>query len=122
MVGSASLQSVLDNYAVLPAVWDEAQTWKLDREIRAHIIGVATQIRSFDFLFGVSVGNLLLHHTDNLSKSLQQATLSAAEGQKLAKLTLEIFKSLRNEEQFDAFFTNIILLQKQFEVDEPALP
>ena len=42
----------------------------------------------FDFFFGVSLGALILRHSDNLSKSLRHKTLSAAEGQHIAKLTL----------------------------------
>ena len=92
-VRAASLQSVLDNYQVLLEVWDDALVSKIDGEMRARIIGVDTQMHRFDFLFGVSLGNLLLRHTDNLSKSLQKKSLSAAEGQRLARLTLDVLKS-----------------------------
>ena len=121
-VRAASLKSVLDNYGVLQALWDEAQSWRLDSEMRARIIGVATQMQSFEFVFGVSLGNLLLHHTDNLSKSLQQSTLSAAEGQRLAKLTLEVLESLRRQDQFDTFFARVLIHQKEFDIDEPTVP
>ena len=107
---AASLQSVLDNYEVLFGVWSDALDSKLDGEMRARIIGVDTHMHAFDFLFGVSLGNLLLRHTDNLSKSLQQISLSAAEGQRLAKLTLDVLKSLRDEENFilASFKTKIV--------------
>ena len=59
-VRAASLQSVLDNYEVLFRVWNDALSSKLDFEMRARIIGVDSQMRSFEFLFGVSLGNLLL--------------------------------------------------------------
>ena len=59
-VHAASLKSVLDNYGVLQTLWDEAQSWRLESEMRARIIGVAYQTQSFEFLFGVCVGKLLL--------------------------------------------------------------
>ena len=74
-VRAASLQSVLDNYEVLFGVWEESKESQVDSEIRARVIGVEAQMQSFDFLFGVSLGALILNHTDNLSKSLQQKTL-----------------------------------------------
>ena len=79
MVCAASLQSVLDNFQVLLDVW-EACSWKPDSKMKVHIIGVATQMQKFNFLFGDSLGSLLLHHTDNLSASLQKKSLSATEG------------------------------------------
>lgn len=48
----------------------------------------------FDFLFGVSLGALILTHSDNLSKTLQHKVMSAAEGQHIAQLTLSVLKSL----------------------------
>ena len=79
-VCAASLQSVVDNYEVLFGVWNEAQSSHLDGDMRARIIGVETQIHTFDFFFGIYLGNLLLRHTDNLSKTLRLKSLSAAEG------------------------------------------
>lgn len=69
---------------------------QVDVEMRARIIGVNIQMctTTFDFLFGVSFGNLLLCHNGNLSKI---KSLSAAEGQRVAKLTLDVLQSLRNE-------------------------
>ena len=119
---AASLQSVLDNYEVLLGVWKEAQSLQLDGEMRARIIGVDTHMHTFDFLVGISLGNLLLRHTDNLSKTLQQKSLSAAEGQRLAKLTLYVLQSLRDEDHFKNFYAQVLLDQVPFKVDAPTLP
>ena len=121
-VRAASLQSVLDNYEVLFGVWKEAQSLQLDGEMRARIIGVDTHIHTFDFLFGISLGNLLLRHTDNLIKTLQQKSLSAAEGQRLAKLTLYVLQSLCDEDHFKNFYAQVLLDQVRFKVDAPTLP
>jgi len=79
-VRAASLQSILDNYEVLLGVWEETQESSLDSETRARIVGVEAQMGKFDFLFGVSLGALILFHSDNLSKMLQHKSMSAAEG------------------------------------------
>ena len=37
-------------------------------------------MEKFEFLFGVVLGARILKHTDNLSKTLQSPSLTAAEG------------------------------------------
>ena len=80
----------------------------LDSEIKARIIGVEAQMNDFNFLFGVSLGALILTHSDNLSKALQKSSMSASEGQYLAKLALDVLKSLRQPDQFTLFFQRIL--------------
>ncbi len=58
---------MLDNYEILLGVWKEAQEGHLDSEIRARVIRVEAQMLTFDFLFGVSLGSLILRHSDNRS-------------------------------------------------------
>lgn len=56
-----SLQSLLDNYEVLFGVWNDVLlSSNLDSEMKARIIGVNTQMHTFDFLFGISLENILL--------------------------------------------------------------
>jgi len=110
-VRAASLQSVIDNYNVLLGVWEESKESSLDSEMKFRIIGVESQMLKFDFLFGVFLGALILRHGDNLSKSLQHESMSAAEGQQIAKLTLDVIKSLRTPENFQSFFERVILHQ-----------
>ena len=59
-VRAASLQSILHNYEVLLTVWKESQESPLDSETRARIVGVEAQMANFNFLFGVSLGTLIL--------------------------------------------------------------
>ena len=119
IVRAASLQSVLDNYEVLFGVWKKVPGLQLDGEMRARIIGVDTHMHTYDFFFGISLWNLLLHHTDNLSKTLQQKSLSAAEGQRRAKLTLYVLQSLHDEDQFKNFYAQVLLDQVRFKLDAP---
>ena len=121
-VRAASLQSVIDNYEVLLLVWQEALDGSLDGEMRARIIGVETQMMTFDFLFGVCLGSLILRHSDNLSKTLQHKTLSAAEGQHIAKLTVGVLQSIRSDEHFGTFYQRVIQDQSRFGVADPRLP
>ena len=121
-VRAASLQSILDNYEILLNVWEEALESSLDSETRARIVGVEAQMAKFDFLYGVSLGALVLSHSDNLSKTLQHKSMSAAEGQHIAQLTLNVLKSLRNQEKFQLFYQRILLDQQRFAISAPALP
>ena len=95
---------------------------QLDSEMRARIVGVNGQMQTFNFLFGISLGNFLLRSTDNLSKTLQLKSLSAAEGQRLATLTLKVLQSLRHENKFKLFYSKVLQDQVQFDVQPPSLP
>lgn len=58
-------------------------------------MGVLSGMTSFDFLIGVLLGELLFRHCDNLNKALQSSHLSAAEGQKVAAMTVKTLESVR---------------------------
>ena len=85
---------------MLLSLWEECKDSKLDSKTRTRIIGVETQMLTFNFLFGVSLGALILSHSDNLM-TLQHVSLSAAEGQHMAKLTLQVLKSICQADKFD---------------------
>ena len=69
-----------------------------DTETKARINGVSAQMKTFDFLFGVVLGEILLHHSDNLSKTLQKKTISTAEGQQVGRMVIDTLHGLRTEE------------------------
>ena len=121
-VRAATLQSVIDNYEVLLQVWQEALDGSLDGEMRARIIGVEAQMMKFDFLFGVCLGSLILRHSDNLSKTLQHKTLSAAEGQRIAKLTVSVLQKICSDDNVAAFYQRVIQEQTRFGVADPCVP
>ena len=85
-------------------LWDESLETVRETEMKARIQGVAAQMKKFEFFFGVSLGLLILRHTDNLSRTMQRADMSAAEGQEVMCLTLSTLKSLRNDFSFDQFW------------------
>ena len=59
-----------------------------DPAIKGRIIGVQFQFKTLRYLFGVALGQLILRHSDNLSKTLQSSKLSAAVGQRIALMTV----------------------------------
>ena len=70
-VRADSLASIIENYSSLQSTWDEVVDITRDSEIKARIIGVAAQMKTFEFAFAVHLAEMLLRHTDNLSKTLQ---------------------------------------------------
>ena len=55
----------------------------------------------FDFYFGVSLGEMIFQHCDNLSRTLQTGDISVAEGQQIATMTCNTLMGVRSEPNFD---------------------
>ena len=122
-VRAASLKSIQTNYSTLQQCLESfTELAKNDREMSAKCNGVRSQLANFDFLFGVSLGAKVLSLADNLSKSLQSATLSASEGQAIAKATVDALLLLRTDSSFEAFWSSVMELQQSNDVPEPQLP
>ena len=62
----------MKNYSVLQELWDQAISIVCDTETISRIRGIDAHMRTFDFFFGLVLGECLLHHTDNLSRTLQK--------------------------------------------------
>ena len=75
-------------------LWEEALEVATDSEVGAKIVGVQTTMTKFEYLFGVILGECILNHTDNLSKTLQNPSLTASEGQFIAELTCQTLEKL----------------------------
>jgi len=120
-VRADSLMSIIENYAELLDTWDNAYEAARGSETKARIQGVAAQMNNFDFFFGVFLCEIVLRHTDNLSKTLQSKVCSAAEGQKLADLVVKTLQAIRNEDSFDLFWLKVLKSAESFEF-EPELP
>ena len=93
-----------------------------DTETKARIIGVKSQMHTFKYFFGVHLEQLILGHSDNLSKTLQRRDISAAEGQQVTEMTVKTLLSIRSDEKFNLFWQNIISLAESLDVSEPRLP
>jgi len=86
-----ALASVISNYDILLSTWDEAVEVVSDKECKARSTGVAAQMRKFEFAFGAILGEMILRHSDNFSQCLQKKTISATEGQHVAKMVFFFF-------------------------------
>ena len=120
-VRAQALQSIIANYKVLQILWEESLDFVKDTEMRSRTQGISARMTSFDFFFGVSLGELLLKHSDNLSKTLQASSMSAAEGQKIADMTVHTLQSIRSDENFLLFWRRIKEKASNLEVDDPVL-
>lgn len=120
-VKAEALQSILSNYEVLQELWTNSLDVR-DTEMRVRILGVASQMTRFNFYFGVSLGNLILRHSDNLSRTLQKTEISAAEGQEVATMTLQTLKTLRSDTNFKLFWEKVTKMAEKEEVLEPEVP
>ena len=121
-VRAACLQSVIDNWKVLQELWEECLESKLEREIRAQIIGVNDQITTFEYDFGIKLGSLLLRHSDNLPKALQKINLSAAEGQSIASLTVKTLEKMQTDDSYHLFWERCNKEAKDLKIGEAVLP
>ena len=116
-----ALKSILDNFNVLLELWTVSLEHVKGTEMKARIHGVSAQMMKFDFFFGISLGLLILRHSDNLSKTLQKADMSAA-GQVLTAMTIATLRSLRTDDCFDQFLEKITTSAEDLDISKPTLP
>ena len=121
-VRADALQSILLNYEVLQLLWEDSLEVVKEAEMRSRIVGVSTCMKTFDFFFGVVLGEMLLRHSDNLSRTLQSTHLSAAEGQTVAAMTVQTLQSLRSEQNFRHFWSTTVQKAKDLCIHDPVLP
>ncbi len=121
-VRADALASVTSNFQVLQQTWEESIEAVCDTETKPRIRGISNVMSTLDYLYGNVLGEMLLKHADYFSRSLQTRTLSAAEGQQIAKMTIQTLKSLRTDSSFDLFWSKIRKKAADLDVDEPQLP
>ena len=103
-------------------LWEESLCHIKDFDIKCRIRGVSSYMETFDFLFGELIGELLLCHSDNLSKTLQSKDISAAEAQQIVFMTLKTLEDMKTEERFSAFWISAVKIAEDFGVNDPRLP
>ncbi len=121
-VRAQALISISDNYETLRDTWYVANQESKDSEMRARISGVAKQMESFDFLFGIELGQKVLCMADNLSSTLRGSKVSACDGQSVVKMTFTALQTIRSDEGFSLFWKLVEQKQLKLDVDEPKLP
>ena len=90
-------------------------------EIKARIQGVSNQINT-KFYFSLTLAEMILRHTDNLSKTLQNPELASIQAHEIAMLTVKILQSIHTEANFDLFWEKVELERKQLGAGDPCLP
>ena len=68
------------------------------------------------------LGEFILKHSDNLSKTLQSRDMSAAEAQQIAEMTVSTLQSVRNAKKFELFWTKVTKMASDVDVNDPILP
>lgn len=107
-VQADSLASVIANYNNIQELWESALYSSLDSEMKARIHGVDSQMQTFRFFFCLLLSEMILRHTEKLSQTLQQPSLSSIEGHAVAMLTIETLKGLRTDNNFISFGKRLI--------------
>lgn len=90
-----------------------------DTEMKARIRGLQV---TFQLLFGLLLSEMILRHTDKLSKTLQNPELSSTEGHEIAILTVKTLERVLSDSDFDLFWDKVELRRVQLDVGEPQLP
>ena len=116
------LESILDHWSVLCQLWEQCLDTRLVLDVKARIIGVKSQMTSFGLLFGMHLSKTILKHTDNLSRTLQKQSMSSAECQGIAELTVSTLQRMRSDEAFDQFFSVVEISRESLGADTPSLP
>ncbi|KAJ8018696.1 52 kDa repressor of the inhibitor of the protein kinase [Holothuria leucospilota] len=124
-VRAICFRRILDNYDALLEEWTLCFDTRLDTDVRGRIIGCQAQMNSFDFFFGLHLGERLFAHTDNLSKTLQKKkkNMSAVNGQRPASLTKEVLHGMRSDYCFSAFYATVLRkMNTHPTISQPKLP
>ncbi len=121
-VRGGSIGSILENYNVLEQLWEECLETRLDPDVKGRIIGVKAQMSKYKLFFGFKLCERILRITDNLSKTLQHQSLSAAQAQGIVELTVKTLKGMRTDEAFKLFFEVVERLREHTNTEEPTLP
>ena len=116
------LNAVIENYDQLQELWEWSLQNSNDTETKPRIHGVSAHTKTFAFCFGIHLAHLILGHSDNLSRALQSAKLSANEAQEMACCTVMVLRSLRTEDNFELFCKTVTNFAKQHDAGQASLP
>ena len=112
----------MDNYEALLATWEESIDVVKDTEMKSRIAGVSAHMQKFEYLYGVMLGQLILSHSDNLSRTLQKSDISAAEGQGVVELVVTTLQHLRTDDNYHLFWQKVSRQADHFGIPEAQLP
>ena len=121
-VRGKAVASILDNFHNLKQLWEGCLETRLEPEVKGQIIGVKVQMCKYNLLFGLKLCERILLITDNLSMTLQKESMSAAEAQEIAQLTVDTLKGMRNDDAFKLFFQLVESICERTNTEEAILP
>ena len=122
-VRAESLRSIILNYSVIHSVLEKIfKEYSGNSEATSQARGIMITMERFSFIFGVVVEEKLFSITDMLSKAVQKKTICTMEAKRLAAVTLSSLKELRNNEQFDMIWEELLAKAVEFDCNEPSLP
>ena len=107
------LNAVIKNYDQLQELWEWSLQNSNNTETKARIRSVSAHVKKTAICFGIHLADLNLRHSDNISRALQSAKLSANEAQEMARWTVMVLRSLRTEDNFKLFYETVINFAKQ---------
>ena len=120
---ATSFQRFIVNYNQIFELWHVGlESATLDSDAKARMIGCENEMKIFEFLFGLNLGQKLFVHTDDLSKTLQ-GSKSAIFG--LALPTKRTRESIRNTESFNSFCdisSTVWLKNQSYPINDIFLP
>ena len=108
-----ALATFIDNYIELMNIWDWSLQATSETEMKTRLQGVKAVMSTFQFLFSCSHDKIILKQTDNLSKTLQNPSISATQGQEIAHLVIETLPKDRCNDKIKLFCSNLLNKKKQ---------
>ena len=121
-VHGESLESILNNFDELMGLWDWSLENPHDTQMKARIGGVKAAMPTFDYIYSSLLAIMFLKQTDNLSRTLQDPKISAAEGNEIAQDVIKCISKDRNDKSFDLFWEYSLRKKNQLEIDSTKLP
>ena len=79
-------------------------------------------MNTFNYLYGVTILQLVWRHSDNLSKALQKSSLTSCQGKKIADLTLQTINPLQSESEFELLWQKTVPQSEVLEITQSSLP
>ena len=118
-VRHSAIDSVLKNYQALISALQIIQQGHDEYSAKAR--GLLMQMESFDIFFSLKLSYLVFAAAEQFSINLQAKNTTVGEGIKGAHLLQSHLSSLRSEEKFTTFYSDVIKLSEGL-TDEPRLP
>ena len=106
-VRAQCLNGVIGNFDDMQELWEWSIDNSSDTEMKAQIRGVKVYSKKFSYCFSIHLAQLILGHTDNLNKTLQNTQMSAIDVQIISRATVKTLESMRNDENYGMFWAKV---------------